>query len=223
MDYHFSTDWFTIYIPKWEEYLKDFKDKPNLNFLEVGSWEGRSTCWLLNNILTHTESIITCIDTFPDVYGEQLEKYGAFWGMRPPYPEVLSLEEKFDHNVNLTGSARKVRKLKGESQIILRGLEPASYDFIYIDGSHLAADVLSDIILCWPLLNIGGVMICDDYQLNMYRDPKNNPRSAIDSFLNAFEGSYQILNKDRQVIMKKTDERPFAVLADSAFGLSAAT
>ena len=36
-------------------------------------------------------------------------------------------------------------------------------DLIYIDGSHLAKDVLSDAILSWKLLKPSGVMIFDDY------------------------------------------------------------
>jgi hypothetical protein len=44
------------------------------------------------------------------------------------------------------------------------------FDFIYIDGSHLRGDVLTDAVLSWQLLGRGGVMVLDDYEWDRYRD-----------------------------------------------------
>ena len=41
------------------------------------------------------------------------------------------------------------------------------YDYIYIDGDHLFAGVLSDIEKCWPLLGKGAVMLLDDYGITV--------------------------------------------------------
>jgi hypothetical protein len=60
----FQQDWFSTNIPVWENVLKKFKGKPGLSFLEIGCFEGRSTLWLLTNILTHPTSKITVMDTF---------------------------------------------------------------------------------------------------------------------------------------------------------------
>jgi hypothetical protein len=35
-----------------------------VNFLELGSYEGRSTVWMLESLLTHPQSHITCVDPF---------------------------------------------------------------------------------------------------------------------------------------------------------------
>jgi hypothetical protein len=35
--------------------------------------------------------------------------------------------------------------------------------FLYIDGWHSAFGALADGVMSWPLLNVGGVMIFDDY------------------------------------------------------------
>ncbi len=64
MNKQFTTDWFSNNIPNWDIVLQDHKNQPNLNFLEIGCWEGRATCWLLENILTDSTSKITVVDTF---------------------------------------------------------------------------------------------------------------------------------------------------------------
>ena len=51
----FSVDWFSNNIPTWNRYLKRFKGK-EVNAMEVGSYEGMSALWLLDNILTHAKS-----------------------------------------------------------------------------------------------------------------------------------------------------------------------
>ena len=45
MNKQFTTDWFSNNIPNWDIVLQDHKHQPNLNFLEVGCWEGRTTNW----------------------------------------------------------------------------------------------------------------------------------------------------------------------------------
>ena len=63
--YNFSTDWFTYKIPEWNKLLRPFKGKPDIHYLEIGVFEGRSAVWMLENILTHPSSKLTGIDIFP--------------------------------------------------------------------------------------------------------------------------------------------------------------
>ena len=58
----FTHDWFSHNIPNWALWLADFKYKPGLRGLEIGSLEGRSAVWLLKNILTHETSSLDCCD-----------------------------------------------------------------------------------------------------------------------------------------------------------------
>jgi predicted O-methyltransferase YrrM len=76
-------------------------------------------------------------------------------------------EVRFDHNVAVSGASNRVIKITGRSQEILRLLRHASYDVIYIDGSHRAVDVQADASFSWPLLKPSGVLIFDDYLWNM--------------------------------------------------------
>jgi predicted O-methyltransferase YrrM len=62
------------------------------------------------------------------------------------------------------------------------------FDFIYVDGSHQAADVLLDASMAFRLLRLGGIMVLDDYLWHETqagnRDPLTVPKMAIDAFIN---------------------------------------
>jgi hypothetical protein len=196
-DYKFTYDYFSDNIGRWRIDLARFAGRPGLSFLEVGSFEGKSTCWLLQNILTHETSRMTCIDVFYE------EKSQGSYDTTGLDSYAMSLEDRFEHNVRQTGARDRVKKVVGLSGAMLRTLEPSSYDFIYIDGSHIAADVLEDAVLAWQLLKPGGVMTFDDYLWQEHQDPLLCPQLAIDAFLKVFEGRYRLLHQAYQVTLEK--------------------
>lgn len=112
MPLQFTSDWFSQHIPVWTDVLRDLRGKPHLHFLEIGSYEGRSACWLLENILTHPGSRLTCIDIF-----NQDEEGIACWkSLGLPVPADGTLEKTFDENIRAAGGEKKVTKLKGASR-----------------------------------------------------------------------------------------------------------
>lgn len=193
--YQFTTDWFGENMLVWNQVLKRFTDSPNARFLEVGSWEGRTACWLLDNILRHDTSTLTCIDTFQGSIEHTAMGLGE---------HLNSLESIFDHNIKQTGKFMQVKKLVGFSQEWLRQLPVDTFDFFYVDGSHVAADVLEDTILGWRLVKIGGIVIFDDYEWGAYQDqPILHPKLAVDSFLNIFQDKLKIIYQGYQVVIEK--------------------
>ena len=194
--YRFTTDFFSGNIDVWKKHLGRFADRPDLEFLEIGSFEGASACWLLNNILTGEGSRLTCVDTF-DFAGQ-----GSFY-FQDEGSESMSIEDRFDFNIKQTGSAHKVRKVVGYSQEVLRTLPFSTYSFIYIDGSHKAANVLEDAVLAWPLLKKGGLLTFDDYEWDGDPDPLNCPGVAINAFLAIFETHYAMTHKGYQLTVEK--------------------
>jgi predicted O-methyltransferase YrrM len=191
----YTYDWFSWHIPNWTRILEPFRGRPNLKFLEIGSFEGKSACWLLQNILTHETSTLTCIDVFPDMMGGEDEMM----------PRMSTLNANFDHNIRATGVARKVTKMKGTSEELLRTLPALIYDFIYIDGSHQAPYVLTDTILSWYCLKIGGYLCLDDYLWAPEFPPNQRPQMSVDAFLQVFEGMYEPILIDYQVFIRKTE------------------
>jgi predicted O-methyltransferase YrrM len=174
--FDFLQNWTTKNSEIWTAQLAPLKGKPRLQMLEVGCFEGRSTIWFLDNILTHGTSRIACIDIF----------------------SVKRLEDRFDHNIEVSGHGARVTKIKDFSQRALRTLEPRSFDIIYIDGCHRSDCVFIDAAYSWELLKVGGVLIFDDYG-----GPLGRPKVVIDPFLVSFEPFIRVLHKDYQVILRK--------------------
>lgn len=190
----YTQDWFSSAAPLLEIHLKDFKGKENLRFLEIGSYEGRSTVWFLENILTHETSKIVCVDTFAG--SEEFLLEGK---------SMNGVENRF--RTNLEPFKGKYRAIKGYSQDILRGLtlKDNFFDLIYIDGSHTSSDTLADAVLAYYKLKSGGLMVFDDYMWNFNRySSQKTPFLAINSFMECFRD--RISAKEVQwktVILKK--------------------
>lgn len=203
MEPRFTSDWFSGHIPLWERVLGPLKGKADLSFLEVGSYEGRSACWLLQNILTHESARLTCVDLFE--VGEELLMTSDAMGLniRPAY----DIGAAFDANIRAIGATDKVLALKGKSRELLRTLPLDHFDCAYIDGSHTSVSALSDGLLAWDLLKPGGLLIFDDYQWNCFPDaPLRNPATGIDAFLTCFVDEYETVHKEFQVIVRKTEK-----------------
>lgn len=186
--YSYTRDWFSRCVPSWTRLLANFAGRPGIEVLEIGSFEGRSAIWLLENILTHPTARITCIDPF-----------------RLPWKEM-----RFNYNMRASGKGAQLTKRKGASQDVLHELRGGAYDIIYIDGSHRAGDVMLDTLLCWRLLKPEGVLIFDDYPLQREKPVSRRPGLAIDVFLELFAGQYELLHKEYQVAVRKLPAR-FAI------------
>lgn len=178
--YRFSRDWFSSRLQNWKRILAEFQGKPDVHYLEIGVFEGRSFIWMLENILTHPSARATGIDIFPD-----------------------DLEARFRSNLELTGVVDKVTVLKGRSQTVLRGLPLESFEIIYVDGSHVAKDALTDAVLSWQLLKPGGILIFDDYLWRPNESPDTTPHIAIDAFMTMFRDEFEVVLYGYQVALRK--------------------
>ncbi len=204
IDLH-DPDFFSNHIPLWREVLAPLIGTKNLRFLEVGSLYGKSASWLLENILTHPSSTLTCIDLFSQSHeslayckAHGLHQFAAI------SPGEGSFERMFDERIVSIGATNRVIKIVAESDVALRSLSHDTYDCIYIDGSHTARGVLTDLVISWSLLKMQGILIIDDYTLAIFTDnPRKNPKIGIDAFLTVFKDEYALLHSGAQVIVRK--------------------
>ncbi len=183
----FSVDWFTDAIPDWQRCFADLVGQPNISYLEIGVYEGRSLSWILQNVLTHPSSFGTGIDLFRDS------------------PQAFAEE-----NLRLLGVSERSRLICGPSILILPTLNTESYDIVFVDGDHSAQGTLSDLVLSWRLVKHNGFMVVDDYSLFDNSHPiEARPKGAIDSFIMCYKNAFDLsLKNSRQVILKK---KPFHV------------
>jgi len=189
--YRFSYDWVSPHTREWERDLQHLQGRPNVRALEIGCFEGQSACWFLDNILTNPTSRLTCVDPFAVPMATILLRF---------------FEARFDENIAASGAADRVTKLIGPSQVVVRTLQPAQFDFIYVDGSHKVGDVLQDAVLAWTVLRPGGVVMFDDYAL--VDDVSEGlmaraPGRALDAFMSVLGNSATLVRRDWQLVLRK--------------------
>jgi predicted O-methyltransferase YrrM len=154
--------------------MTEFIDKPNLRFLEIGSWVGTSAIEQVKNVLSGNNSTITCVDIWSD----------------------SKVEEYFDERT--ATYANKIAKIKNNSKIWLEQNQDQLFDFIYVDGDHTAESIEADTRLSWAMLKIGGVMALDDVLLN------NETEQANNAFMESVKDKATIIENGYQIWLRKT-------------------
>lgn len=196
--YQFSCDWLSPHLPFWEALLGETKPT---RLLEIGCFEGRATTFLIERCSTFGSVSITCVDTWR--------------GSADLAPERMAgVEQRFDHNVaaarRAASSKITLAKIKDDSSVALPRLivDGQRFDFIYVDGSHTAPDVLRDAVLAFHLLRVGGLMVFDDYlwcmEAHDWQDALNMPKPAIDAFVNLYARKLKVVSISYQLALVKT-------------------
>jgi len=196
-DYKFTQDWFHWAPAVWEQLIPLLPGTPgDREFLEIGSFEGRSAVWIVENMMQDGD-ILGCIDTWEG-------------GEEHTNGEMGGAEARFDHNIAILRAKypeRYIDQYKDTSTDalaeILKTCKKPVLDFIYIDGSHIAKDVLTDACMAWPLLEKNGIMVFDDYMWGEPRDILHRPKPAIDAFVNIFAEEVDMVHMGYQLIVRK--------------------
>jgi hypothetical protein len=223
-EYKFTQDWFSWAPAVWEQLKPLLPSEPGYRaFLEIGSFEGRSTVWTIENLMGPGDWI-DCVDTWE---GGEEHSNG----------EMSGAEERFLHNIDVALGGAKVKERTGAfpypNHTRYASPDPTEdqrkkvytyrytstqylgsklgkhydnedlFDFIYIDGSHVAKDVLTDACMAWPLLKQGGIMVFDDYMWGEPRDALHRPKIAIDAFTNIFGETAEIIHVGYQLVVRK--------------------
>ena len=192
----FTADWFSNAIVNFE-FVKTHADQKLSSILEIGSHEGRSTCWMLQNLLTENGTI-TCIDPFGNT---PLNAYA-----KDDLPDQLIIQDIHKHNTDLaklptqTVEVMPMMSYHGLAQLIVDRRE---YELIYVDGSHCSDAVLADATMAFGLLKSGGFMIFDDYLWRESPDVLDHPKMSIDAFVNMFQKHIRIGMINYQYVIQK--------------------
>ena len=152
--------------------------------------------------MSHPDSTLTTVDTFEGGMehqdAEQAKEYG-----------LATLEQRFRSNVSRCIHSDRLTVMKSTSEDALLRLraERAKFDFIYIDASHVAIDVLHDAVLSWRMLTLGGTLIFDDFAWKGYMEDCYNPRIAIQSFLRCAAPEIETMETEGQLWVTKVLRR----------------
>lgn len=187
---------------RWGWYLDDHEywisllkfDEGPVKAMEIGAYDGVSANMMLDLLFPHADTRLHCIDPYlPD----------------PTTPgENEQWKELFLRNREIGGHEDQIILHEGLSFDVLTRLhqdpeQRESFDFIYIDGSHYAKNVLEDAVLAWPLLDLGGYLAFDDYHWNMHNNDYLRPGPAIDAFLEIYGNRLEVIAKTGRVFVRK--------------------
>jgi predicted O-methyltransferase YrrM len=186
----FTRDWFSHNAPVLEQALTHVKARRQ--FLEVGCFEGMSTCWFLQNALDEVGEI-TCIDTFE---GGIEHTVTSFEGVRERFEENVAEMKRAAQTVTLL----PMPSTQALAQLIVQGRQ---FDFAYIDGSHVAADVLADACMAFSLLKPGAVMAFDDYLYGADKPVLETPKPAIDAFTLLYRERIKVLRMGYLAVVQR--------------------
>lgn len=177
-------NWFDSQRYNFENHLTKFRGKPDLRFLQIGTYTGDASEWLLTNILTDISSILVDVDTWA--------------GSDEREHKDMDFNEVYEYYKKRMEPYPNVRSVRNNSENFLRH-NNTEWDFIYIDGDHTEKAVYADAIGAWSLLKTGGILAFDDYLWGQDVHPELRPKLAIDRFLEEKQGEYELLSKDYQV------------------------
>lgn len=172
------------------KHLSEFSGKKDLQFLQIGTYTGDASEWMLDNILTGENSYLTDVDTWG---GSEEEIHKTFdWN---------DVEKVYDEKVS---KYNNVIKKKTTSLEFLNNANLEFYDFIYIDGDHTEDAVYKDAVASWDKLKKGGILGFDDYtwQHDSGRDDMR-PGPAIDRFVKEYEKEIDVLEAGDQYWIRK--------------------
>lgn len=186
MSYDFRKDWFyggmlctgaANYLPKDEIH----------NILEIGSYEGASSCFFSDNFLDNEKSTLDCVDPFlNDENNDHKDLLGE------------GEEERFDENIKQSKNYDKVIIHKITSDEFFKQNDK-TFDFIYIDGCHTNECVERDLNNSYNCLRDNGIIWMDDYGGG---SEEENMRIIVDEFID--KNHCQIIEKGYQIAFKKT-------------------
>ena len=169
-------------------FLDEISKKRPKNFLEIGVFHGvtaRNVCELLYKMHGNDFNYIG-LDLFEESDENKDEVipnttfssnpvkqfYYKYIKRQNPYSleAVKELLQKFNNNVHL---------IKGNSNKLLIKIDMSKIDYVFLDGGHEYNTVLNDLSCCSDVINNGGTVLCDDYDLQQAPGVKK----AIDEFV----------------------------------------
>ena len=151
--YRFTEQWFHPNVALRTELYKYLDPNKELNILEIGNFEGLSSCFLSDNYLNHNDSMLHCVDPF--------FISGTVEGITSKCI-TEETEKMFLENIAKSKNYKKIIVNKKTSDDFFKN-NNVLYDLIYVDGNHEKEYIKRDIINSFSHIKKGGIIWFDDY------------------------------------------------------------
>ena len=190
-----------------EFFLNEIKKKSPKFFLEVGVFHGvtaRNICELLYSIHKNEFKYVG-LDLFekndenkseiiPNTHFSNPFKqiYFKYIKRQDPYTieAVEDLLSNFRNNIHL---------IKGNSNTVLKKIDMTKINYVFLDGGHDYETVKNDLDSCAEVVDNGGTILCDDYNLSYAPGVKK----AIDEYVKNRNYRCEILHDSRFARIEK--------------------
>jgi len=173
----FTVDWTARSVPVFEKYLAPLMGQQNISGLELGVFEGRTTCWLMEHVLTDIGSQLLCIDPFEGLYGVKGLDAGQ---------DMMNVERRWEENVaHFLPRMWLIRHPTPDAFGYQEWWGWPDLHFAYIDGCHRADAVLSDLVHVAARMRPEGAIIVDDY---VWEDSPPDLYGGVKRAVHAFLG-----------------------------------
>jgi len=197
--YEFNQGWYdallnTDLVLCTRDEAKDLRLNPETKrqIVEIGVYEGASSCFWSDFYMNHPESRLISIDPFTgsEEHHADLAKH----------PELAKIELTARGNIAKSSNAAKIEVIKGCSWDVFPELNRRSkgepwIDLLYIDGAHDSTSVSRDVTLYVPMVKSGGTVIFDDYG-------HPDVQRGVDMALNAFASMQYAIYTGWQLVAK---------------------
>jgi predicted O-methyltransferase YrrM len=179
----FTSDWFSYAIPNFKAISEHMG--PATRILEIGVYQGRATCWMLEHMLAKDGHMI-CVDPFIEEDG--VDAFTTELVTQSPHynAERLALWRSNTEEIRQPEQGLEVRVGRSYQELAKLIQENQSFDFIYVDGNHSASSVLADACMCFGMLRPTGIMLFDDYLWGDMPGLLHRPKLGIDYFTTLF-------------------------------------
>jgi hypothetical protein len=174
--FRYPTDnklYFANNVKLWLENMPDLIGKPNVT-LEIGALYGAASVFILDMYCNVPESHHHIVD--------------------------INTNSIIEHNI---APYSNCSYHIGESSDILRGFQKDTFDFAYIDGNHMAKNVLEDAVNCAYIVKPNGYIVFDDYTWGLSEAKHCQPKTGVDGFMWAYEKYFDVVFVGHQVILRK--------------------
>ena len=182
--YKFTEYWFDV--SELKQNLHKYVNSNDINsFLEIGSFEGASACFISDNFLNIEGSTLVCVDPFDTSDSTS-----------PVYSDIKKI---FVNNIKSSKNWNKIR-VKQMYSIDFFKINNNKYSFIYIDGSHLLEDIESDFNNSMNIILDNGIIWMDDYGsseqvTNLINDLYEKNKDHLNIIHKGYQIAFRKLNK----------------------------
>jgi predicted O-methyltransferase YrrM len=150
MSYKFTSNYFGTCDLK--DTLEKYIDKKKVwKILEIGSFEGSSATYFSDNMLDHPESSLLCVD--PWISSDPTTPYTT---------SGYLTKQTFMENISKSKHFKKIKVIQQFSNDFFK-VNKETFNFVYIDGSHLVEDIAHDFRESIKIVEPSGFIALDDY------------------------------------------------------------